>query len=145
MATARPLTDLQSRFLDWLIKPESEREPESQAAWCAANRVHENTPRKWKADANFRAHWEKRLAELKLNPSRIQEVVDAMFAKAAKGDTRAAAIVFRYLEWVMPRKVTAADVDDPTELSDEELEAALDDDVAPTLDDPPLLDESTQL
>lgn len=121
------LSNKQQAFLEWLVTPKGLRDPETQDAWGRANQVGGTTLRAWKKDLVFRAAWDARLAELQVDPEKIDEVMTALFRKATAGDTKA---ISMYLE-VADRYRPQVDINvkrEPsplTELDDDALEALL--------------------
>ena len=68
---------------------------------------------------------EQRLAELNVSPDRIQAVVDALWAAASRGDTKAASLYLQYVDRLQPKRVVIEDAR-VASLSDDELRAELD-------------------
>ena len=108
-------------FLDWLLLG-PEREPSTQKAWAEAHEVHEDSLRRWKRDPRFIREWDRRAAELNINPERVQSVIDALWQRAADGDVKAASLYLQYIDKFTPkRKVAVEDDRDVVSMSDAEL------------------------
>lgn len=123
MAPIVKLTPKQKLYLDWLVTPTDQRQPSTQSAFSKQHQVSENTLRAWKKDLGFQEHWNRRLAELQIDPERVDQVMGAIYTKAANGDMKAAAM---YLEVVERYRPSSAEVlQEPRkalqELSDDEL------------------------
>ena len=115
------MPDLWAKFLEWLLQGH-ERDPKHQYQWAEENGVHEDSVRRWKRDPRFVKEWDRRASELNVNPERVQGVVDALWRKAADGDTKAAGLYLQYIDKFTPkRKVVVDDEREATGLSDSEL------------------------
>lgn len=110
--------DLQDEFMTWLIDP---GRVGTQAEWARSHGVTEATLSNWKRSPDFKRELERKLAEINVNPIRIQKVVDAMWDKAAQGDTKAAELYLRYIEKLQPQRPVLEDDTDVSKLSDQEL------------------------
>jgi hypothetical protein len=108
-------------FIEWIVTPEREG---TQTAWAKAHGVPVAEVSRCQKRAGFRQKLEKRYAQLNISPDRLQQVVQAMHAKAAKGDTQAAKLYLEYVRQLEQTRDVAEDVrvDD---MSDDELAAAL--------------------
>ena len=79
----------------------------------------------------FCAEWDRRAAELNVHPERTQRVIDALFASAAGGDTKAAALYLQYVDKFTPkRRVVIDDERDALLLSDGDLVAEIEAELA---------------
>ena len=117
-------------LLDWLLQG-PERSPSTQKAWAAQNSIHEDSIRRIKRDPRFIREWDRRAAELTVNPERVQSVVDALWQRAAEGDTKAAALYLQYIDKFTPkRRLVVEDDRDAASLSDSELADALESEVS---------------
>jgi hypothetical protein len=108
-------------LLDWLLMG-AERDPRTQYEWANLNDVHPDSIRRIKRDPRFVKEWDKRAAELNINPERVQSVVDALWARASDGDVKAASLYLQYIDKFTPKRTVV--VDDEREvagLSDGEL------------------------
>tara|TARA_R100000152_G_C6781923_1_gene217634 strand:+ start:2967 stop:3434 length:468 start_codon:yes stop_codon:yes gene_type:complete len=115
------MPDSWKKLLEWLLQG-PERFPSTQKAWAAENNIHEDSIRRIKRDPRFIREWDKRAAELNVNPERVQSVVDALWVRASEGDTKAAALYLQYVEKFTPtRRVVVNDDRDVTSMSDSEL------------------------
>ena len=117
-----PLTALQLEYVEWLCDPERQG---SKKEWARAHGIAESTVFRWQNDRSFKATYEQRLAELNVSPDRIQAVVDALWAAASRGDTKAASLYLQYVDRLQPKRVVIEDAR-VTGLSDEELREELD-------------------
>ena len=118
------------KLLEWLLQG-NEREPRTQGDWAADNKIHEDSIRRIKRDARFIKEWDKRAAELNINPERVQSVIDALWQQAANGDVKAASLYLQYIEKFTPRrKVVMEDERDAQSFSDDELASLLEEEVA---------------
>ena len=119
------MPDLWHGFLDWLLKG-PEREPRTQREWATENDIHEDSLRRIKRDHRFIKEWDRRAAELNINPERVQSVIDSLWQRASDGDVKAANLYLQYIEKFTPkRKVVVDDERDIAGFSDEELASAL--------------------
>ena len=86
------------------------------------NGIHEDSLRRIKRDARFIKEWDRRAAELNINPERVQSVIDALWQRAADGDVKAASLYLQYIDKFTPkRKVAVAEDKDVVSMSDSEL------------------------
>jgi len=112
-------------LLEWLLLG-PEREPQTQRQWAQRNGVHEDSLRRIKRDHRFVREWDRRAAELNINPERVQSVIDALWQQAAGGDVKAASLYLQYIDKFTPkRKMVLDDERDVAGYSDEELASAL--------------------
>lgn len=113
------------RLLDWLLQG-PEREPYTQREWAKQNDLHEDSVRRIKKDPRFIKEWDRRAAELNINPERVQSVIDALWQRAADGDVKAASLYLQYIDKFTPkRKVAVTEDRDVASMSDNELADAL--------------------
>ena len=113
------------KLLEWLLQG-NEREPRTQRDWAADNKIHEDSIRRIKRDARFIKEWDRRAAELNINPERVQSVIDSLWQRASDGDVKAASLYLQYIDKFTPkRKVVVDDERDIAGYSDEELAEAL--------------------
>ena len=112
-------------LLEWLLRG-PEREPRTQREWATANEIHEDSIRRIKRDARFIKEWDRRAAELNINPERVQSVIDSLWQRASDGDVKAASLYLQYIDKFTPKRRVVVDDDrDTAGLSDEELASAL--------------------
>ena len=112
-------------FLEWLLLGH-DRKPLHQYEWAAENGVHEDSLRKWKRDPRFIREWDRRASETNVSPERVQGVVDALWAKAAEGDVKAAGLYLQYVDKFTPkRRLVVDDERDAAGLSDSDLASEL--------------------
>lgn len=116
------LLPLQAALIDWLVDPERAG---SQNEWARQRGISESLPSKWKReDPFFQSELQRRLVDEQLSPAAMAKSLDAIKAKAEKGDVQAFNALLTYLKWVDPEPDTQAER--PIEsYSDEELAAAL--------------------
>jgi hypothetical protein len=113
-----------SGMLDWLIQGD-QRVPEHQYQWCEEHGVAESTLRGIKRDPRFIQEWDRRLSKMNIHPQRTQGVVDALHAKAVKGDVKAASLYLQYIDKFTPKRVVVAEEAAVDGLSDEALAVEL--------------------
>jgi hypothetical protein len=119
------MPDKWKTFLDWLLLG-PDRDPVTQREWAAANKIHEDSLRRIKKDPRFVKEWDRRAAELNINPERVQSVINSLWQRASDGDVKAASLYLQYIDKFTPkRKVVVDDERDTQGLSDEELAEAL--------------------
>ena len=119
------MPDLWKELLEWLLQG-PERSPRTQREWEKDHEMHEDSIRRIKRDNRFIREWDRRAAELNINPERVQSVIDALWQQAANGDVKAASLYLQYIDKFTPkRKVSVEDDRDTALFSDEELAAAL--------------------
>jgi ribosome-binding protein aMBF1 (putative translation factor) len=125
------LTETQLAFLEWLVDPApaSPQGKGSQNDLAVKLGVSRACLSKWKSDIFFKEAWEKRLAELNVSPDRIQKVVEAMYRNAIGGDVKSANLYLQYVDRFTPTKRTVVEDRSTQDLSDEELAAALEENV----------------
>ena len=112
-------------LLDWLLQG-PERKPATQKLWALEHGIHEDSIRRIKRDPRFIREWDRRAAELNVNPERVQSVVDALWQRASEGDTKAAALYLQYVDKFTPkRRVVVDDEREASGMSDDELADAL--------------------
>lgn len=113
----------QAEFIEWLVDPSREG---TQEAWAEAHSLHPRTLSAWKKAPAFREAWDRRLAELNVNPDRIQRVVDALYENATDRESRdqvkAANLYLQYVEKFTPKRQVVGDRRSLEDMSDEELE-----------------------
>jgi len=115
------MPDKWKEFLEWLLQG-PDRVPHSQREWAKQNDIHEDSLRRIKRDTRFVKEWDRRAAELNINPERVQSVIDALWQRAADGDVKAASLYLQYIDKFTPkRKVAVAEDRDIAALSDVEL------------------------
>lgn len=118
------LTEGQEAFLDWLVDPARVGSQNELADKIGVNR---STLSKWKKDIFFKRAWDKRLAELNIEPERIQAVVENMY-QAAIGSgpqaIKAAELYLRYVDRFTPKQEIVSSSSEATEMTDEELASA---------------------
>ena len=115
------MPDKWKEFLEWLLQG-PERVPYTQREWAKQNDIHEDSLRRIKRDARFVKEWDRRAAELNINPERVQSVIDALWQRAADGDVKAASLYLQYIDKFTPkRKVAVAEDKDVVSMSDSEL------------------------
>lgn len=121
------MPELQSKFLDWLLTPKSEREGiDTQAAWAAANGVNSGTLGTWKKDRRFRREWEDRAAAKNISVDRVQGILDTLHEAGMQGDVQAAKLYLQHVERLAPPVVVHRDPD-LQDLSEEDLDRMLED------------------
>ena len=124
------MPQLWQSLLDWLLLG-PERSPRTQRDWASDNDIHEDSVRRIKRDHRFIKEWDRRAAELNINPERVQSVIDALWHQASDGDVKAASLYLQYIEKFTPkRKLVVDDERDIASFSDEELASVLEQEVA---------------
>ena len=119
------MPDLWKELLEWLLRG-PDISPRTQREWAKDHEIHEDSIRRIKRDNRFVREWDRRAAELNINPERVQSVIDALWQQAAAGDVKAASLYLQYIDKFTPkRKVAVEDDRDAALFSDEELAAAL--------------------
>lgn len=120
-----PLLDSrQLQYLEWLVTPQPERIPRTQAEMARQLNVDPTTLRRWEKKPVFKKEWDNRVNEIQGSPERTQRLLDSLYAKALEGDNRAAQL---YLQ-ATNRLVVAPPQSQTTsaaELSDEQLDKLL--------------------
>ena len=117
-------------LLEWLLQG-PERSPRTQKEWAGEHAIHQDSIRRIKRDPRFVREWDRRAAELNINPERVQSVIDALWQQAANGDVKAASLYLQYIEKFTPRrKVVVEDERDAQSFSDDELASLLEEEVA---------------
>lgn len=114
------LTEQQLEYVAWRADPHREGDKHS---WARDHGVSRSTIYKWESKPWFRNALEKRLAELNIEPDRIQAVLERLWREAEGGDVQAAKLYFAEIERIRPAPPKRED-HTIAELSDEELEIA---------------------
>lgn len=120
------VTETQAAFIEWLVDP---NRAGTQIDLAPILGVNHNTLSVWKKETYFRAAWDKRLQSLNIAPDRVQDVIDAIFAKAIAGDTKAASLYLQYIDRFTPKSVAVVEDRTVRDMSDEDLAEALEADV----------------
>ena len=114
------MPDTWKALLDWLLLG-PERSPKTQKEWAAEQDIHQDSVRRIKRDPRFIREWDRRAAELNINPERVQSVIDALWQQAASGDVKAASLYLQYIEKFTPRRKIVVEDRDAAGMSDGEL------------------------
>lgn len=101
------LSEKQLAYIEWRCDPEREG---SKQQWADANGMSVRTLYNWVNDRWFKVAYEQRLAELNISPDRIQVVIDALWAGAKRGDTKAASLYLQYVDRLSPKRIIIEDV-----------------------------------
>ena len=116
---------LWQELLDWLLRG-PDRRPRTQRDWATENDIHEDSLRRIKRDPRFIKEWDRKAAELNINPERVQSVIDSLWQRASEGDVKAASLYLQYIEKFTPRKKLVIDDErDIASFTDEELASAM--------------------
>ena len=116
---------LWQELLDWLLRV-PDRRPRPQRDWADEHDIHEDSLRRIKRDHRFIKEWDRKAAELNINPERVQSVIDSLWLRASEGDVKAASLYLEYIEKFTPRrKLVIDDERDIASFTDEELASAL--------------------
>tara|TARA_R110002020_G_C16088656_1_gene757699 strand:- start:428 stop:886 length:459 start_codon:yes stop_codon:yes gene_type:complete len=116
---------LWQELLDWLLRG-PDRRPRTQRDWATENDIHEDSLRRIKRDPRFIKEWDRKAAELNINPERVQSVIDSLWQRASEGDVKAASLYLQYIEKFTPRrKLVIDDERDIASFTDEELASAM--------------------
>lgn len=125
-----PISDPKKQiYLDWLLTPKAEREPSTMEALAEAMGVTRRTLTKWKTeDKEFMEAWERLYLASIGSPERKQELLDTLYKTGKDADdpkhVQAVKAYFDIVEGLRPQKVKLEITQSPTELTDEQLEAA---------------------
>lgn len=114
------LTEDQEKFIEWLVDPARKG---SQNDCARTIGVNPSTLSKWKRDLSFRKAWDTRLAELNVQPDRIQKVIESLYENAIGSgpqSVKAQELYLRFVDRFIPKEevVTRRGASD---LSDDEL------------------------
>ena len=116
---------LWQELLDWLLRG-PDRRPRTPRDWADEHDIHEDSLRRIKRDPRFVKEWDRKAAELNINPERVQSVIDSLWLRASEGDVKAASLYLQYIEKFTPRrKLVIDDERDIASFTDEELASAL--------------------
>jgi len=116
------LTVAQQKYLDWLCTAPMERVPASKAKYAVEHGVDETTLRRWQKKEVFVNEWKKRVDDIQGSPERTQKLLDTLYDKALKGDTKSAQLYLQATNRMLPPTVTVNANKKATELSDAELD-----------------------
>jgi hypothetical protein len=114
------LTAQQAEFLEWLVDPQRQG---SQSAKARELGLSPPTVVEWKRNIFFRKAWDKKLAELNVSPERTQNVMEAAYAEAIKGNVKAMELYMRLVDRISPNRVVVEEKRPVSEMSDGELAA----------------------
>lgn len=113
-------------FINWLLLPRWERVPKTQSEFAREWKKQPADVSKIKHDDRFRKELSKRADQYNLHPERIQEVMNALYESAVKGDTKAMALYLTHAQAIQPSVKRIVIEDERIEkLSDEELAALI--------------------
>ena len=112
----------QEEYLNWLLAPAHERTPATQVEFARHVGVDSSTLRRWEKKEFFKKEWERRVNDLQGSPERTQRLLDALYDKALKGDTRAATLYLQATHRLTPAPSSTSASKSMGELSDEELD-----------------------
>ena len=116
---------LWQELLDWLLRG-PDRRPRTHRDWADEHAIHEDSLRRIKRDHRCIKEWDRKAAELNINPERVQSVIDSLWLRASEGDVKAASLYLQYIEKFTPRrKLVIDDERDIASFTDEELASAL--------------------
>lgn len=105
-------------YVDWLIVPESMRQPKSKQAWADEHGVHVRTLNDWEHDDRVKWQIRERADALNMGPERVQAVMNALWNRALV-ETQAAKLYLDHVDKIMPRDGEAKNGFE--EMSDEDL------------------------
>lgn len=119
-----------TRFVEWLLTPPSEREPKALRDLATELRVSRNTLTTWKTrDKEFMEEWERRYLNSIGSPERKQAIMDTLYRTAIDpDDPKHVTAAKQYMEIegsLKPQKQQIEITKAPNDLSDEELDALL--------------------
>lgn len=115
------LSEQQAQFLEWLTDPEAQLRKESQTKFAERLGVNKATLCKWKKDPVFVKAWEARLAEMNVNPERIQNLMEVLYAQGREGSIKAIELYFRLNDRMTPEKHVLQTAKAATDMTDAEL------------------------
>ena len=105
-------------YVDWLVLPESMREPKTKTAMADQLGVNIKTLNTWEHDDRVRWLIRDRADALNMSPERIQGVMNALYQRALS-ETQAAKLYLDHVDKIMPREAQAEKGFE--DMSDEEL------------------------
>lgn len=111
------------QFLDWMMS--DNREPKTQQEWCRQTGWSPDSITNWKNDKRFIEKWEEAARAKNISIDRVQSVVDAIYASAAKGDIKAASLYLQYVDRFTPTQRVVTEDERVSVMSDKELESEL--------------------
>lgn len=91
-------------YVEWLVIPESMRQPATKQAWADEHGVNRRTLNEWERDDRVKWAIRDRADALNMSPERVQEVMNALYRKAASGDVQAAKLYMDHVDKIMPRE-----------------------------------------
>lgn len=111
----------QHAFIEFLLTPGHG----TMAEWARQNDVPASTCSAWKRERFFKEEWERQARKLNVGIERIQNVVDAMFAAAMGGDTKAMSMYLQYVKEFIPTSKVVHEDGSVKNMTDEELATEL--------------------
>jgi len=115
----------QEQYLNWLLVPQTMREPRTQEGIAKALGVDSSTLRRWQKKPAFMTEWKRRVEELQGSPERTQKLLDTIFERALQGDNKAAQLYLQATGRMAPTQVNVEHSTKVAEISDEELDALI--------------------
>lgn len=121
------LSEAQENYIEFLCTPPGLRPyGGTTQGFAAANGVSDSLCAKWRrTNKTFRRELQARFKDLNTDPARVQEVVEAMFDQAAKGDTKAASLLLQMLGEFVPQSKVITESETVRSMSNEELAVEL--------------------
>jgi hypothetical protein len=116
------LLEGQAEFLEWLTDPEVALRKESLTKYAAEAGKDKSTLCRWKKDPVFVKAWEARLAELNVNPERMQTLMDVLYRQGSEGgNVKAIELYFKLNDRMTPEKHILQTGKAAADMSNEEL------------------------
>lgn len=117
------LRPLQEEFIEWVTSDDRQG---SQAEWARQHGISPSLITYWKRDDfAFQRALQRRMVEVGLDAVSILDIVRGLKVKAANGDSQAANAILGFLKYLQPEGQLTDVEKDASDLSDEELQAAL--------------------
>lgn len=108
-------------YVDWLVQPESLREPKTKADWAREHGFNRKTLTDWEHDDRVRWAIQDRADALNMSPERVQEVMNALYKKAASGDVQSMKLYLEHVDKIMPRDLQGGGSGGYEDMTDEQL------------------------
>lgn len=108
-------------YVDWLVLPESMRQPATKSAWAEEHGFHRRTLTEWEHDDRVRWAIRDKADTMNMSPERIQAVMNALYNKAAQGDVQSMKLYLEHVDKIMPRDEPGSKSKGYEDMSDEEL------------------------
>lgn len=89
------LSQKQEKYLEWLLTPEINREPQTKKAFAESIDVFPSALFAWEKKKTFIERWKMGIEGMNQSPERTQRLLDAIYDKGMSGDTKSAELYLK--------------------------------------------------